>query len=219
MVYFAFLIPLFIALIYLLTALAFKTDTVFHGTFWFDLPPLVLIIASFIGLYRKYVLRKTLSNSFWLYLCFLAPFALWYPWVITGSKNQGYGGILYFMQWVSKHPNFGPFNIQVLIGIFCMIAIAVLPAVYAFHALSDKPRMSRLLLLYSICLIAFMPVFIRLDLMLWITGLSGGTLQTNGSATLHGLSFVYGPLLHTVPLGVMSQHVVAMLIRKPSSYY
>ena len=126
MLYFAFLIPLFIALIYLLTALAFKTDEVFYGTFWFDLPPLVLIAAAGIWLYRKFVLRRVLSNDFWLYLCFLAPFALWYPWAITGgATTPGYGGFLYFMQWLSKNPNFGPVNIQVLIGIICMITIGL----------------------------------------------------------------------------------------------
>jgi hypothetical protein len=217
MLYFAFLIPLFIALIYLLTALAFKTDSVFYDTFWFDLPPLVLIVASAIWLYRKYVLRMTLSTDFWLYLCFLAPFALWYPWVITsGPTTPGYGGFLHFMQWLTKNPNAGTVNLQVFIGIVCMIAITALPPVYAFHALSEKPRMGRLLLLFSICLIAFMPVFIRLDLMLWISGFGGSSSPTGG---VLGLELAYGPLLHTAPLAIMSWHVVSTLIHKPANYY
>jgi len=216
MIYFALLIPLFIALIYLSTALAFHIDSVFYDTFWFDLPPLVLLIASFIWLYRKFVLRRTLSNDFWLYLCFLAPFALWYPWVITsGATSPGYGGILHFVQWLTKNPNFGPINIQVLIGIICKITIAVLPAFYAFHALSEKPVMSRLLILYSICLIAFMPVFIRLDLMLWIAGFGGG----DESRVISGSDFFYGPLLQTAALAIMSWHVVSALINKPANYY
>jgi hypothetical protein len=219
MLYFAFLIPLFIALIYLLTALAFETDSVFYGTFWFDLPPLVLLIASFIWVYRKYVLRRTLSNEFWLYLCFLAPFALWYPWVITNASETGYGGFLYLVEWLTKNPNFGAVNLQVLIGIICMITITVLPPVYAFHALSDKPRMSRLLLLFSIGLLAFMPVFIRLDLMLWISGFGGGPPQLNDNGDVHGVDLTYGPLLHTAPLAIMGWHVVSTLIKKPANYY
>jgi hypothetical protein len=218
MLYFAYLIPLFIALIYLFTALAFKTDKVFYGTFWFDLPPLVLFIASFVWLYRKYVLRRDLSTDFWLYLCFLAPFALWYPWVVThGSGHADYGGVLYFMQWLTKHPNVGPVNIQILIGMVCMIAITVLPAVYAFHALSDKPRMGTLLVLYSVCLLAFVPVFIRLDLMLWVSGFSGNLPQTGDD--INGLELTYGPLMHTAPLAIMSWHVVSSLIKKPAHYY
>jgi hypothetical protein len=220
MLYFAFLIPLFIALIYLLTALAFKTDSVFYDTFWFDLAPLALVVASIIWLYRKFVLRRDLSNDFWLYLCFLAPFALWYPWVITsGSTDPGYGGFLYFMEWLTKNPNLGAVNLQVLIGIICMITTTVLPPVYAFHALSDKPHMSRLLLLFSICLIAFMPVFIRLDLMLWITGFGGGSHPAGASEGLHGLDLAYGPLLHTAPMAIMSWHVISALIKKPANYY
>ncbi len=220
MLYFAFLIPLFIALIYLLTALAFKIDSVFYDTFWFDLAPLVLVIASITWLYRKFVLRRDLSNDFWLYLCFLAPFALWYPWVITsGSMKPGYGGFLYFIEWLTKNPNIGAVNIQVLIGIVCMIIISVLPPVYAFHALSDKPRMSRLLVLFSICLLAFMPVFIRLDLMLWISGLRGSSSATVDNGGVHGLELTYGPLLHTAPLAIMAWHVVSTLIKKPANYY
>jgi hypothetical protein len=218
MLYFAYLIPLFIALIYLLTALAFKTDQVFYGTLWFDLPPALLFIASFIWVYRKFVLHRNLSSDFWLYLCFLAPFALWYPWVITnGSNDPGYGGFLYFVQWLSKHPNVGPVNIQVLIGMLCMLAISVLPSVYAFHALSDRPRMGRLLVLYSIGLMAFVPVLIRLDLMLWITGFSGSPSQTGDG--LESMALTYGPLLHTAPLAIMSWHVVTSLIKKPANYY
>lgn len=220
MIYFALLIPLFIALIYLLTAVAFKIDSVFYDTFWFDLPPLVLVTASFIWIYRKFVLRRTLSSDFWLYLCFLAPFALWYPWVITGgSTDPGYGGVLHFMTWLTKNPNFGSVNLQVLIGIVCMIAITVLPPVYAFHALSDKPHMGRLLVIYSICLIAFMPVLVRLDLMLWVTGFSDSTPQSGESESLYGLDYVYGPLLHTAPIAIMSWHVVSTLIKKPDNYY
>ena len=219
MLYFALLIPLFIALIYLLTALAFKTDSVFYDTFWFDLPPFVLLSASSIWLYRKYVLRRTLSNDFWMYLCFLAPFALWYPWVITGATEPGYGGVLYFAEWLTKNPNVGAFNLQVLIGMICMITIVVLPPFYAFHALSDKPRMSWLLLLFSISLLAFMPVFMRLDLMLWITGFGGGTSQINANSVIQGMDLLYGPLLHTAPLTIMGWHVVSTLIHKPANYY
>jgi len=222
MIYFALLIPLFTALIYLLTALAFKVDTVFYGSFWFDLPPLVLVVSSFLWLYRKYVLRRELSTDFWLHLCFLAPFALWYPWVITrgsGGGNAGFGGFLYFVEWLSKHPNFAGVNIQVLIGLACMLAVSLLPAIYAFHALSEKPRMGMLLTIYSVCLIAFMPVFIRLDLMLWISGFSGAELQNSAQIAVHGLELAYGPLLHTAAISVMSWHVVSTLINKPANYY
>ena len=120
------------------------------------------------------------------------------------------------LQWLTKNPNAGAVNLQVFIGIVCMIAITALPPVYAFHALSEKPRMGRLLLLFSICLIAFMPVFIRLDLMLWISGFGGSSSPTGG---VLGLELAYGPLLHTAPLAIMSWHVVSTLIHKPANYY
>lgn len=220
MLYLAFLIPLFVALIYLFSALAFKTDTVFHGTLWFHLPPLVIAAAPLAWLILKYGRQAVHSNNnFWLYMCFLTPFALIYPWVITGSTAPGYGGFLYFMEWLTKNPNAGPVNIQVFIGILCMISIAFIPSFYAYQALSHKPRTSWLLALFSVGLIAFTPVFIQLDLMLWISGFVDTPTPARNSNGLHGLDLLYGPLLHTTPLLIMSWHVVSTIIKKPANYY
>lgn len=220
MSYISFLIPQFIAWIYLLTALAFQTDSVLHNTMWFYLPPLIIIITPALGLILKHGLHAVRDNNFWLYLCFLAPFAVLYPWVITGGHSYpGYGGFLYFMEWLTKHPNLGPINIQVFIGMVCIIALALLPSVYAHQALSDRPRIAMLLLLFSVCLIAFAPVFVRLDLMLWITGLTGHSPVERSGGGLYGLDLLYGPLLHTVPLLIMVWHLVTVMIKKPANYY
>ena len=220
MSYISFLIPQFIALIYLLTALAFKTDSVLHNTSWFYLPPLIIVTAPLVWLILKHGLRTVHNNNFWLYLCFLAPFALLYPWVITsGQTYPGYGGFLYFMEWLTKNPNLGPVNLQVFIGILCLIALATLPSVYAHQALSDKPRTATLLMLFSVCLIAFAPVFIRLDLMLWIRGFASPPPMGRAGGGLYGFDLLYGPLLHTVPLLIMIWHVGSIMIKKPANYY
>jgi len=220
MSYISFLIPQFIAWIYLLTALAFQTDSVFHSTFWFYIPPLIIFTAPVMGLILKHGLHAVRDNSFWLYLCFLAPFAILYPWVLTGGHSYpGYGGFLYFMEWLTKYPNLGPVNIQVLIGLVCIIAVGILPSFYAYQALSEKPRVANLLLLFSLCLIAFAPVFIRLDLMLWITGFSGNVPAQRSGGGLYGFDLLYGPLLHTTPLLVMIWHVISIMIKKPANYY
>jgi hypothetical protein len=220
MSYLSYLIPQFVAWLYLLTALAFQTDTVMHGTFWFYLPPLIIVSVPILGLILKHGLHTVHSNNFLLYLCFLAPFALWYPWVITGGHTYpGYGGFLYFMEWLTKHPNLGPINIQVFIGIICVIALALLPSFYANQALSEKPRAGVLLLLLSLCLIAFAPVFIRLDLMLWITGFTSTPPAERSGGGLYGFDLLYGPLLHTVPLLIMIWHVGSIMVKKPANYY
>ena len=220
MSYISFLIPQFIAWIYLLSALAFQTDSLMHGTIWFYLPPLVITATPILGLILKHGLHAVHDNNYWLYLCFLGPFAVLYPWVITGAHiYPGYGGFLYFMDWLTKYPNLGPLNIQVLIGMVCVIALAVLPSFYAQQALSDKPRTSVLLLLFSVCLVAFAPVFIRLDLMLWITGFTGAAPELRSGGGLYGFDLLYGPLLHTVPLLIMIWHVSSIMIKKPANYY
>jgi hypothetical protein len=220
MPYISFLAPQFIAWIYLLTALAFHTDSVLHGTLWFSLPPLIIVTVPVAGLILKYGLHTIHNNNFLLYLCFLAPFALFYPWVITGANTYpGYGGFLYFIEWLTKYPNLGPINIQVFIGIVCVIALAMLPSVYAYQALSDRPQMAKLLLLFSLCLFAFAPVFIRLDLMLWITGFTSAPPLDRSGGGLYGYDLFFGPLLHTAPLLIMVWHIVSIMIKKPANYY
>lgn len=220
MLYFTFLIPLFVAVIYLFTATAFKTDSVFSGTIFFHLPPLVLTLFPVVWLILKYGLRSNQpSREFWLYMCFLSPFAVIYPWVITsGTPSAGYGGFLYFIEWLTKHPNLGPINIQVLIGTVCVIGIALLPAIYAYQALAEKPELGKLIFYLSLFLLFFAPVFIRLDLMLWLSGWSGEPLSANNGGARQGLALLYGPLLHTAPLFVMIWHVTATIAHKPAHY-
>lgn len=220
MLYFLFLIPVFISSIFLFSALAFQSDDIFYNTLLFHLPPLILVLMPIAWLVLKYGMkREDLPQHFWLYLCFLAPFAVMYPWVVSnGSALGGLGGILYFMEWLTKNPNFGTINLEVLTGIVCVISIAFFPAIFAYKALEDKPNVSILMLLFIGNLIMFVPVFIRLDLMLWVTGLNSDNIPAD--STIHGLGVVYGPLLHTVPLVIMISYILYITFRKPShSYY
>jgi hypothetical protein len=161
----------------------------------------------------KYGMRQKnlLPQDYWLYLCFLAPFAVIYPWVITsGPPMGGYGGVVFFTHWLTKYPNFGPVNIEVLIGMVCVIGVALLPALFANTATNQRPNPLVLLMLFVVNLIMFVPVFIRLDLNLWITGLLGQTGNIEG---------LYGPALHTAPFMVMTWYAIKLLIRKPASGY
>ncbi|WP_455204984.1 hypothetical protein, partial [Kaarinaea lacus] len=107
MLYFLCLTPVFLAVIYLISALAFNSDSVFSGTVLYHLPPLILALFPFAWFAVKYRFHFfQLRENFWLYLCFLAPLAVIYPWVITsGPPASGSGGYLFFAHWLTKYPN------------------------------------------------------------------------------------------------------------------
>ncbi|MDH5327557.1 MAG: hypothetical protein OEZ68_01455 [Gammaproteobacteria bacterium] len=202
MIQLLFVTPLFIAVIYLITALIYRVDNVFAGTVFFHLPPLLMLfIPAVYVLQRLGMLQLRLPSNLWLYSAFLAPLALLYSWVMAGQPltAQGY---LFFMDWLSRDPNVGPLNFQVLFAISCMLGGAFLPSLFALRALSSID-IRGLLILFFINIVVFIPVFVKMDLLLWYAAFSS---HPNTS-----LSLAYGPLLRTGSLFCCGLFIIGRL--------
>lgn len=99
-----------------------------------------------------------------LLLCSTAPLALLYPWVVAAGPLPGsFGGFSYFLGWLTRYPNWGPVNIEVLAGMVAVLATGFLPALAAALAVVGTPR--RVILgTIALALLAYVPVLVRLDL-------------------------------------------------------
>lgn len=142
-----------------------------HGTVaTIPIPPLILTAA--IGLFAVSFRagHAGLRRAALLLPCAAAPAALLYPWVAThGPPAGGFAELPYFLSWLFRYPNLGPFNYQVLAGIAAMLAAGFLPALVAVLAQVRAPRRA-LRTVAVLAMIAYLPVLIRLDLVLTVVG-------------------------------------------------
>jgi hypothetical protein len=104
----------------------------------------------------------------------LAPFALLFPWaVVPGKLGVGLAGPRFFLHWVTKYPTLGPVNAEVLMGMLCLVAVAVLPAAAASYWLAGGRRTAVTLVLAACTVVAYVPVLVRLDVDLAMVGIFG----------------------------------------------
>ncbi len=127
--------------------------------------------------------------------CILAPLAVAGHWTLAPTPvGMGSGGFSYFLQWLTRYPNFGPVNWEVLLGMICVLALHFLPAFFAaYSVLSDKPRFAVLFFIFLFQLTFYLPVLIRLDADTWRVFAS----QANNPWSVH---LVGGPLFRFLPL-------------------
>lgn len=204
MIHLLFLTPLFVAFIFLVTALVYQVNNIFSGTVFYHLPPLILFLIPLLWLLsREKLIRFQVPANSWMYIGFLAPFAIIYPWIMAGEPLSGQG-YLFFMDWLGREPNFGPFNFQVFFAIFCIISGAIIPSLFMFRALNSI-AMRPLLILFFINIVVFIPVFFKMDLLLWYYAL------VSPPGINSSVSLLYGPLLRTASLFCCAIHIINRL--------
>ena len=142
--------------------------------------------------------------------CFFAPLAVLHTWaLIPGPGGLGYASLPTFLHWLTKYPNLGPINSDVLLGILCVLGSSAVPV--AFGLLALRPQVHKLALL-PVALAWTLPygaLFVHLDGMMWWIGLSGVPTMTG---TFRDPSLLFGPILRTLPLLSMG---AVMLRRLP----
>ena len=170
------LIPLGLALVYLFSNPFFGGLEYYFAQPWAGYVQLTLFIALpvlFVTtgvIFREHA--QTLLRFAGLSSCILAPLAVLNAWTLAPGPGVCYGGYGYFIHWLTKYPNFGPINIEVLLGIICVLVSSLVPAVFAAYVLSEHHRrivILALLLLDVTCLVA---VIIKLDIALLLAGFS-----------------------------------------------
>jgi hypothetical protein len=137
----------------------------------------------------------------------MAPLALLYPWTIAPShlSGIGWGGARFFLHWLTKYPNFGPVNLEVLAGIAAMLCLGFLPVLFGVLALHSS-RLMALISIVCVIWIAYVPIIIRLDSNLVLAGLL--------ATTDHSVLFlIYGPLIRLMA-AVAILAIILVFIRK-----
>ena len=155
---------------------------------------------------------RLLREVAWVTPCFFAPLSVLHVWaLVPGNLGVAMAGFEYFVTWCTKYPNFGPVNREVVLGTLCVLGAGAVPVGFGLYAvLSQKRRLAAFATWFALDLVAFVPVFIELDIPLWTLSVAG--LPTIlGTATVPTL--LYGPLLRTLPLISM----VAVMARRRCS--
>jgi hypothetical protein len=142
------------------------------------------------------VVRTTLVERALALAPLLAPFALLFPWAAVPTRlGVGLAGPRFFLHWLTKYPNAGPIHVEVLLGVLCLAAVAVLPAAAASYRLAGGRRARVAIALAAMAVVAYVPVLVRLDVDLATVGLFGAhTLLGRVSA----YEAVGGPLLRAL---------------------
>jgi hypothetical protein len=187
-----YLIPAIITIVMLMVSLTGAADD-FNLPFLLQVPiPLIEIIGSAVLFWLSHQ-RKAQSFGYVLAAslvpCFLAPLALLYPWTVAPSHlgGIGWGGAGFFLHWLTKYPDFGPVNIEVLVGIAAILCLGFLPVIFGVLALG-KYRLMLLSSLACVIWIAYLPIIIRLDSDLVLAALYGSAGQSL-------LFLSYGPII------------------------
>lgn len=171
----------------------------FHGSGWMALL-LLGAIAGLLGL-RPGRLGPTLRRRVLASPLFVAPLALLFPWY-AGPDNMGIGigGPGFFRGWLTRHPNLGPVNYEVLCGVLCLLGAAYLPCLFALLWLR-RERSGWLLTVAGLGLLCWAPVAYRLDLLLlmgWLSPLTLGSLWAGpllrATAAILMMGLAYGAL-------------------------
>jgi hypothetical protein len=124
-------------------------------------------------------------------ICALTPLSLIYPWVAApGNIGIGYGGYVFFLDWLLKYPNFANINIEVFIGLLCVLLSSSIPAIYCYLYVSKKRYQKVLLLLVFIEIAAYLPVLIKLDWLLFLSGIAIRDVSVLNGPSLRFLSFL-----------------------------
>ena len=102
--------------------------------------------------------------------CFLAPTSVLGPW----HAGLGLGGFEFFLVWLTKYPDQGPVNLEVLLGILCVLGAGAMPVVFGLYGgLSSRPKGWVLGLIFLCGLIPYIPVVVVLDPTLVQYGVAG----------------------------------------------
>lgn len=116
--------------------------------------------------------------------CLLAPLAVTSAWAVVPSHlGVGYGGFEFFLRWLTKYPNLGPVNYEVLLGILCILGASSAPAFFALYRLRGGQGRAVLSGLLVLQFVAYVPVLVRLD---WMMVVCSAQALIHGHSTLLG---------------------------------
>lgn len=186
-----------------------------------SMAPVIISFVVIIALFVPGIISVIKRNSAYFRtgfktLCALTPLSLIYPWVVVpGNLGMSYGGYGFFLEWLTKYPNFGAINIEVFIGIVCVLFSSLLPAIvcsmYTFNRHYRKVTNA----LTTIEIAAYLPVLIKLDWLVFLSGIMGNSWSSGGS--VRELTVMVGPVLRLVSFLVIAGSVIFRRAEHPVS--
>jgi uncharacterized membrane protein YhaH (DUF805 family) len=173
---------------------------------------IALLVPSIIGVIKR---NSDYRRTGFRTLCALTPLSLLYPWVVVpGNLGMSYGGYGFFLEWLTKYPNFGAVNIEVFIGIGCVLFSSLLPAIIC--AMYTFKRHRKVIIALTIIEIAaYLPVLIKLDWLLFLSGVMGNSWMGGGSG--RDMMVMIGPVLRLVSFIVIAGTAITT-IRMSNSF-
>ena len=137
-----------------------------------------------------------------LFPCALAPLGVLAPWVVAPSHvGIGVGNFGFFLHWMTRYPNLGPINGEVLLGMGAVLGASTMPSLLAAHAWFAHPSRARTTaVLVLLHLVAYVPVLLRLDVGLFAYARLVATdgpvsLLSSGWSAFSAASFAGGAIL------------------------
>jgi hypothetical protein len=168
-------LPLAVSVVYLLVCPAwYNLDSFLMSSSAAYVQMVLLVALPILALFRPCsrifgCSRISLSS---LIVCSLVPLAVLDAWVPAPGFPGALGGYRYFLHWLTKYPNFGPINIEVLLGLVCVLMASFIPAVFAIFASAGRLRPSIALAIIAGELLFLVPVILSLDIGLLLAGVS-----------------------------------------------
>ncbi|MEM9067858.1 MAG: hypothetical protein AAGE52_05105 [Myxococcota bacterium] len=133
----------------------------------------VLVIAPLVVAWRvkrrggRPILPAVLS------IALLTPLAVISPWAVMPSRfGIGFANLASFIPWLTRYPNLGPINYEVLLGIFAVLGASAMPAFFALYRLFGTPRLVSALVFVGLCVVPWAAVAVRLDWELLVASVS-----------------------------------------------
>lgn len=216
------LLPLGISAGYLVAVVFYEDIDYFFTTSPFQMLPIVLalLMPACFALANR-ISNKNNQELFRLTVlspCATAPMAVFYPWAaVPGGLGMGYAGFPSFLEWITKYPNVGPFNIEVFLGTCCVILAYFLPAIFAyFHLETNQMLTKKIVVLLAIEFVALLAVLVKLDWLLLLGGLVG-SVGLDGETRIRELYAVVGPLFRLMAMTTMVLLVIKSFIQMTRS--
>jgi hypothetical protein len=163
------------------------------------LAPVLVHVSASIATQHARILGRLAALS----PCWLAPLAILNAWTLAPGFPYAYGGYGFFLHWLTKYPNFGPINLEVFLGIVCVLLSSLLPAVFASYAITQRPRRLAVLALVALELPCLVAVIINLDFGLLLAGF-----------TILSPTHFMGPVLRLAGAVAMCAATVPICLRK-----
>lgn len=138
----------------------------------------------------------------------LAPTAVFGAWTITSSHLAvvAWGGYGYFIDSLSRYPDWGHVNSLVLFALLAELCMAFVPVAVAWAYYLAWPK-TVVLTLALISLFAYVALFVEVDLYLYWLGLAPSERE------LYGF-FIYAPLTHSLAI-VSVGYLLLSRLRQP----